>query len=237
MRDRLPHDTGNLLTDAPRRIADILLPRDSDVISAVVPNGATVAGMLGRHLLPESELSALVQAVTSSFDARRLRAGNIYRVERLFDGRIRSFEYRDRSDAGAARQPPRRRHRPVHRRGRRAAAHQRPAWSCRAASTVTPARSAKRSSRPASGSTWRWPWPRCSAARSTSTATCSPATRSVSWSRSRSATTASSSATARCRRPSSSTTAGPSRRCGSRPATTARRPTTTPRAAHCSGSS
>ena len=93
VRDRLPHDTGNLLTDAPRRIADILLPRDSDVISAVVPNGATVAGMLGRHLLPESELSALVQAVTSSFDARRLRAGNIYRVERLFDGRIRSFEY------------------------------------------------------------------------------------------------------------------------------------------------
>ena len=93
VRDRLPHDTGNLLTDAPRRIADILLPLDSDVISAVVPNGATVAGMLGRHLLPESELSALVQAVTSSFDARRLRAGNIYRVERLFDGRIRSFEY------------------------------------------------------------------------------------------------------------------------------------------------
>ncbi len=93
VRDRLPHDTGNLLTDAPLRIADILLPRDSDVISAVVPNGATVAGMLGRHLLPESELSALVQAVTSSFDVRRLRAGNIYRVERLFDGRIRSFEY------------------------------------------------------------------------------------------------------------------------------------------------
>jgi len=93
VRDRLPHDTGNVLTDAPRRIADILLPPDSDVISAVVPNGTTVAGMLGKHLLPESELSALVQAVTSSFDVRRLRAGNIYRVERLFDGRIRSFEY------------------------------------------------------------------------------------------------------------------------------------------------
>jgi murein DD-endopeptidase MepM/ murein hydrolase activator NlpD len=93
VRDRLPHDTGNLLTDAPRRIADILLPRDSDVISAVVPNGTTVAGMLGRHLLPESELSALVQAVTSSFDVRRLRAGNIYRIERFLDGRVRSFEY------------------------------------------------------------------------------------------------------------------------------------------------
>ena len=93
VRDRLPHDTGNVLTDAPRRIADILLPRDSDVISAVVPSGTTVAGMLGKHLLPESELSALVQAVTSSFDVRRLRAGNIYRIERLFDGRVRSFEY------------------------------------------------------------------------------------------------------------------------------------------------
>ena len=49
--------------------------------------------MLGKHLLPESELSALVQAVTSNFDVRKLRAGNIYQIERLFDGRIRSFEY------------------------------------------------------------------------------------------------------------------------------------------------
>jgi murein DD-endopeptidase MepM/ murein hydrolase activator NlpD len=93
VRDRLPEHTGNVITDAPRRLADVLLPRDSDVISAVVPNGTTVAGMLGKHLLPESELSALVQAVTSSFDVRKLRAGNIYRIDRLFDGRIRSFEY------------------------------------------------------------------------------------------------------------------------------------------------
>ena len=93
VRDRLPAPTGNVLTDAPRRIADILLPRDSDVISAVVPNGTTVAGMLGKHLLPESELSALVDAVTGTFDVRKLRAGNSYRIDRLFDGRIRSFEY------------------------------------------------------------------------------------------------------------------------------------------------
>ena len=93
VRDRLPEHTGNVLADAPRRIADVLLPRDSDIISAVVPNGTTVAGMLGKHLLPESELSALVQAVTSSFDVRKLRAGNIYKLDRLFDGRIRSFEY------------------------------------------------------------------------------------------------------------------------------------------------
>jgi murein DD-endopeptidase MepM/ murein hydrolase activator NlpD len=93
VRDRLPADTGNLFHDAPRRLADVLLPRDSDVISAVVPNGATVAGMLGKHLLPPSELSALVEAVTTTFDARRLRAGNTYRIDRLFDGRIRSFEY------------------------------------------------------------------------------------------------------------------------------------------------
>lgn len=93
VRDRLPQATGSLITDAPRRLADVLLPRESDVISAVVPNGTTVAGMLGKHLLPESELSALVQAVTSSFDVRKLRAGNAYRIDRLFDGRIRSFEY------------------------------------------------------------------------------------------------------------------------------------------------
>ncbi len=93
VRDRLPENTGNVLTDAPRRLADIILPRDSDVISAVVPNGTTVAAMLGKHLLPESELSALVQAVTASFDVRKLRAGNIYKIDRLFDGRIRSFEY------------------------------------------------------------------------------------------------------------------------------------------------
>lgn len=93
VRDRLPEPTGNVFTDAPRRIADILLPRDSDVISAVVPSGTTVAGMLGKHILPDAELSALVQAVTSNFDVRKLRAGNIYRIDRLFDGRIRSFEY------------------------------------------------------------------------------------------------------------------------------------------------
>jgi len=93
VRDRLPEHTGNVITDAPRRIADILLPRDSDIISSVVPNGTTVAGMLGKHLLPESELSALVEAVTSTFDVRKLRAGNIYTIDRLFDGRIRSFEY------------------------------------------------------------------------------------------------------------------------------------------------
>lgn len=93
VRDRLPEHTGNVITDAPRRLADVLLPRDSDVTSSVVPNGATVAGMLGKHLLPESELSALVQAVSSNFDVRKLRAGNIYTIDRLFDGRIRSFEY------------------------------------------------------------------------------------------------------------------------------------------------
>ena len=93
VRDRLPEHTGNVFADAPRRIADIILPRDSDVISAVVPNGSTVAGMLGKHLLPASELSALVEAVTASFDVRKLRAGNIYKIDRLFDGRIRSFEY------------------------------------------------------------------------------------------------------------------------------------------------
>lgn len=31
--------------------------------------------------------------MTGTFDVRKLRAGNIYRIERLFDGRIRSFEY------------------------------------------------------------------------------------------------------------------------------------------------
>ncbi len=93
VRDRLPEPTGDVLNDAPRRIADILLPRDSDVISAVVPNGTTVAGMLGKHLPADSELTALVEAVTTTFDVRKLRAGNIYRIDRLFDGRIRSFEY------------------------------------------------------------------------------------------------------------------------------------------------
>ena len=93
VRERFPEPTGNVFTDAPRRLADILLPPDSDVISAVVPSGATVAGMLSKHLLPNSELSALVQAVSANFDVRRLRAGNVYRIDRLFDGRIRSFEY------------------------------------------------------------------------------------------------------------------------------------------------
>jgi murein DD-endopeptidase MepM/ murein hydrolase activator NlpD len=76
-----------------RRLSDIALPRDSELILAQVPDQTTLASMLGRHTLPQQETLALIEAMTRRFDVRRLRAGQPYRIDRLLDGRVRFFEY------------------------------------------------------------------------------------------------------------------------------------------------
>jgi murein DD-endopeptidase MepM/ murein hydrolase activator NlpD len=76
-----------------RRLSDIVLPKDSELILAQVPDRSTIAGMLGRHTLPQQETLALIEAMTSRFDVRRLRAGQPYRIDKLLDGRVRAFEY------------------------------------------------------------------------------------------------------------------------------------------------
>jgi murein DD-endopeptidase MepM/ murein hydrolase activator NlpD len=76
-----------------RRLADILLARDSEVLRALVPPRTTIAALLQTHNLLAQEAGALVRTLTNAFDARRFKAGQPYRLDRFLDGRVREFEY------------------------------------------------------------------------------------------------------------------------------------------------
>jgi len=86
-------------TDAPaphadaRRLADIALAADSMLIAGTVPSGRTLGAILAAFDLHEPDRHAVVDAVQRVFDVRRLRVGQPFRLDRLFDGRVRSFEY------------------------------------------------------------------------------------------------------------------------------------------------
>lgn len=77
----------------PMRLVDIVLAPDSQIIRAVVPQRATLASLLQAHDLVADEARQLVQTLSDKFDLRRFRAGQPYRLDRLFDGRVRRFEY------------------------------------------------------------------------------------------------------------------------------------------------
>jgi murein DD-endopeptidase MepM/ murein hydrolase activator NlpD len=77
---------------------DITLERDSDVIEARVPRNATLAGLLEAHQVSEELANLIVEATRRAFDPRRLRAEQPYRLERGFDGLVRSFEYKIDAD-------------------------------------------------------------------------------------------------------------------------------------------
>lgn len=76
-----------------RLAGDVQLQRDSDLMLGVIPARTTLGGLLRDHGIAPSEAQALVAAVGSAFDVRRVRAGQPYVVDRLFDGRVRRFEY------------------------------------------------------------------------------------------------------------------------------------------------
>ncbi len=77
----------------PSRLADIVLARDSEILRALVPQRTTLAGLLSTHQLLAHEAVALVTSLGQTFDLRRVRAGQPYRLDRYLDGRIREFEY------------------------------------------------------------------------------------------------------------------------------------------------
>lgn len=77
----------------PARGGDINLVRDSEVIRALVPHRTTLAGLLSTHQLAAAEAVGIVQTLSRVFDLRRFRAGQPYRLDRFFDGRVREFEY------------------------------------------------------------------------------------------------------------------------------------------------
>jgi murein DD-endopeptidase MepM/ murein hydrolase activator NlpD len=76
-----------------RRLADIVLAADSRLIAGTVPSGRTLGTMLSAFELREPDRQAIVAAIQRVFDVRRLRVGQPFKLDRLFDGRVRSFEY------------------------------------------------------------------------------------------------------------------------------------------------
>jgi murein DD-endopeptidase MepM/ murein hydrolase activator NlpD len=78
---------------AAARRPDVLLPRDSEILKALVPQRTTLAALLRSHALVAHETAAIISSVASTFDLRRFRAGQPYRIDRFHDGRLREFEY------------------------------------------------------------------------------------------------------------------------------------------------
>ena len=77
----------------PGRSTDIQLTRDSEVIRAIVPPRTTLAGLLNVHELLPDDAVGIVQSLAARFDLRRFRAGQPYKLDLFFDGRLREFEY------------------------------------------------------------------------------------------------------------------------------------------------
>jgi murein DD-endopeptidase MepM/ murein hydrolase activator NlpD len=82
----------------PSTRADIVLPRDSHVFEARVPQRATLAGLLQAHRVSEQLAAQLVDATTRAFDPRRIRAEQPYRLVVTMDGLVREFVYKIDAD-------------------------------------------------------------------------------------------------------------------------------------------
>ena len=83
--DATPH------TPQPR--PDIELTPDSELIAGHVPDGATMGSLLaGQDLVPD-DIEGMLASIEGIFDARRVRTGQAFRVERSTEGGVRLFEY------------------------------------------------------------------------------------------------------------------------------------------------
>ena len=72
---------------------DIELAPDSELIPGHVPDGATMGSLLaGQNLVPD-DVEGMLASIEGIFDARRVRTGQAFRVERSDEGRARLFEY------------------------------------------------------------------------------------------------------------------------------------------------
>lgn len=76
-----------------RRTADVSLASDADYLSGVVPTRTTLGAVFDQYSIEGPEKAVLVAAIGTAFDLRRIRAGQPYLIDRLFDGRVRRFEY------------------------------------------------------------------------------------------------------------------------------------------------
>ena len=72
---------------------DIVLPRETETIEAVVPRNGTLDSILRDHDLPIGVVRAVVESARSVFNPRQIRANQPYRLVRSVDGWLREFEY------------------------------------------------------------------------------------------------------------------------------------------------
>lgn len=75
------------------RSSDVLLEKDADLLLGIIPTRATIGGLFREQGIDGEQSAALISAIGSAFDLRRVRAGQPYMIDRLLDGRIRRFEY------------------------------------------------------------------------------------------------------------------------------------------------
>ena len=71
---------------------DVRLPREIEIVDALVPRHATLDSVLRAHL-PDNLVQEAVTAARGVFDPRQLRAGRPYRVVLSLDGLLREFIY------------------------------------------------------------------------------------------------------------------------------------------------
>ena len=72
---------------------DVILPRETETIQALIPRHATLDSLLRAHQLSEELVAQAVTAVRLVFDPRQIRAGRPYRLVTSLDGLLREFVY------------------------------------------------------------------------------------------------------------------------------------------------
>jgi len=75
------------------RRQDIVLVPDTEMVVGRVPLNATLDTLLRDHRLRADIIPSVVSLARTVFDPRRLRANQVFRLERTLDGLLRSFEY------------------------------------------------------------------------------------------------------------------------------------------------
>jgi murein DD-endopeptidase MepM/ murein hydrolase activator NlpD len=73
--------------------ADIVLPRDTELIRGLVPRNTTLETLLRMHGLASDSAHRAIDAIRGAFDPRRLRASQPFALERTLEGDLRRFEY------------------------------------------------------------------------------------------------------------------------------------------------
>src|SRR5688500_2809052 len=67
---------------------------DTEVVEDTIQKNATLLATLVDYNVPVALANELADLIKPVFDARRLRSGNPFRLEKEIDGTVRQFEYK-----------------------------------------------------------------------------------------------------------------------------------------------